>query len=218
MKPVKTEYGGACFKSRLEARWAVFFDSLNVRWEYEPEQFKLPSGDVYTPDFLLPERRIYLEVKPGGVQFRWEWPKLADFSVECARMSEHERQPYWFYALQGRPHAYGCFPNYVFHYAAMLPRRYQGAVSMVPTSRVWAVCPLCHVADLSEVCLAGEASLAAGVNYDTLLCRWCAASRPAPTVTSKVQDGHVLCTTLGHVALDRALVKAYAAAREHRFE
>lgn len=36
-KAVQTEYKGYLFRSRLEARWAVFFDTLGIQWEYEPE-------------------------------------------------------------------------------------------------------------------------------------------------------------------------------------
>lgn len=34
---IETEYGGYKFRSRLEARWAVFFDMLGIKWEYEEE-------------------------------------------------------------------------------------------------------------------------------------------------------------------------------------
>lgn len=52
IKAIETRYAGCRFRSRLEARWAVFFDALEVAWEYEPEGFELPSGR-YLPDFLL---------------------------------------------------------------------------------------------------------------------------------------------------------------------
>ncbi len=41
MKPIETEYKGYRFRSRLEARWAVFFDACGVDWEYEPEGYRL---------------------------------------------------------------------------------------------------------------------------------------------------------------------------------
>lgn len=50
---IETAYKGYRFRSRLEARWAVFFDALGLRWEYEKEGFGLPSGR-YLPDFWLP--------------------------------------------------------------------------------------------------------------------------------------------------------------------
>jgi hypothetical protein len=52
MKAIETVYRGYRFRSRLEARWAVFFDTLGVKWEYEPEGFSLPSGP-YLPDFFV---------------------------------------------------------------------------------------------------------------------------------------------------------------------
>lgn len=53
IKPIETFYNGYRFRSRLEARWAVFFDSLGVDYEYEPEGFVLPSGKMYLPDFRV---------------------------------------------------------------------------------------------------------------------------------------------------------------------
>ena len=53
MKVIETEYKGYLFRSRLEARWAVFFDACGVRWEYEPEGYVLNNGQCYLPDFLL---------------------------------------------------------------------------------------------------------------------------------------------------------------------
>ena len=53
MRVIETEYKGDRFRSRLEARWAVFFDACRVKWEYEPEGYVLPNGQWYLPDFLL---------------------------------------------------------------------------------------------------------------------------------------------------------------------
>jgi hypothetical protein len=53
LKAIQTEYKGYLFRSRLEARWAVFFDSLGVSWEYETEGYDLGDGLYYLPDFLL---------------------------------------------------------------------------------------------------------------------------------------------------------------------
>lgn len=66
-----TSYRNHSFRSRLEARWAVFFDQLEIRWEYEPEGFQLSDGSCYLPDFWLPtfEGGIYAEVKPEGGDF-----------------------------------------------------------------------------------------------------------------------------------------------------
>ncbi len=68
-RAIETRYKGYRFRSRLEARWAVFFDALGLAWEYEPEGFELPGGVRYLPDFWLPELRCYVEVKPNIVEF-----------------------------------------------------------------------------------------------------------------------------------------------------
>lgn len=64
-KAIDTLYRGFRFRSRLEARWAVFFDQAKVKWLYEDEGYQLPSG-WYLPDFYLPDYRIFAEIKPDG--------------------------------------------------------------------------------------------------------------------------------------------------------
>ncbi|WP_223996039.1 hypothetical protein [Burkholderia gladioli] len=56
MKTIQTQYQGYRFRSRLEARWAIFFDALCIQWEYEPEEFELASGARIAPTFWLPFR------------------------------------------------------------------------------------------------------------------------------------------------------------------
>lgn len=64
IKAIETKYKGYRFRSRLEARWAVFFDALALDWQYEPEGFDLGSAGWYLPDFYLPELELWVEVKP----------------------------------------------------------------------------------------------------------------------------------------------------------
>jgi hypothetical protein len=59
---IPTPHGGTQFRSRLEARWAVFFDFLGWRWEYEPFDAR-----GYIPDFLIQgDAPLLLEVKPAA--------------------------------------------------------------------------------------------------------------------------------------------------------
>jgi hypothetical protein len=60
-KGIPTEYAITKFRSRLEARWAAFFDLLGWRAFYEPLDL-----DGYIPDFILHghSQRILVEVKP----------------------------------------------------------------------------------------------------------------------------------------------------------
>ena len=62
MRPagIVTTYAGVTFRSRLEARWAVFFDLMCIPWIYEPF-----DAHGYVPDFLLTgDRPLLVEVKP----------------------------------------------------------------------------------------------------------------------------------------------------------
>ncbi len=75
MKVIQTSYDRYLFRSRTEARWAVFFDNLNISWEYEKEGFELEDLFVgtlfYLPDFWLPNvyakngqgQGVWLEIK-----------------------------------------------------------------------------------------------------------------------------------------------------------
>jgi len=64
LKPIETIYDGYRFRSRLEARWAVFFNSLGIHYEYEKEGYDLGKAGRYLPDFWLPQVEMWVEVKP----------------------------------------------------------------------------------------------------------------------------------------------------------
>ena len=62
-----TFYAGCQFRSALEARWAIFFQTQGITWNYEPSTFRLASG-TYIPDFHLrwhTGAELWAEVKPG---------------------------------------------------------------------------------------------------------------------------------------------------------
>ena len=63
-KAIDTIYKGYKFRSRLEARWALFFDEMEIKYEYEKEGFDLGTVGWYLPDFWLPEFQIWVEIKP----------------------------------------------------------------------------------------------------------------------------------------------------------
>ncbi|MCT2278002.1 hypothetical protein M3G91_10230 [Micromonospora chalcea] len=94
---IETTYGGCRFRSRLEARWAVFFTRLGLEWEYEPQGFvvgrEFGRPRNYLPDFYLPALGLYVEVKPAAADqvdpdgvSKWE-----DFAGEVATMWDHDR-------------------------------------------------------------------------------------------------------------------------------
>jgi hypothetical protein len=63
IKAKETRYNGYRFRSRLEARWAVFFDTLHIKYEYEKEGYELGEAGSYLPDFWLPQVKMWAEVK-----------------------------------------------------------------------------------------------------------------------------------------------------------
>lgn len=69
MKAISTKYKGYNFRSRLEARWAVYFDAAGIGYKYEDEGYELRNGVFYLPDFTLLEMGSsdigYAEVKPA---------------------------------------------------------------------------------------------------------------------------------------------------------
>lgn len=64
MKALPTWYDGVLYRSRTEARWAIFFDHLEIKFTYEDSGF-LTDGTSYLPDFLLVSQAIIAEVKPS---------------------------------------------------------------------------------------------------------------------------------------------------------
>jgi len=85
-KPIETRYKGYRFRSRLEARWAVFFDALQICYRYEPEGFDL-NGLWYLPDFYLPSEQpgSWIEVKPEIPQDTQGWSSLLKRLFEVSK-------------------------------------------------------------------------------------------------------------------------------------
>ena len=76
IKAIETVYKGYRFRSRLEARWAVFYDALGIEWEYEKEGFEFWDGSRYLPDFYLKDYG-WIEIK--GIEPTQEEKRLANF-------------------------------------------------------------------------------------------------------------------------------------------
>lgn len=95
IKAIPTTYAGTRFRSRLEARWAAFFDLAGVKWEYEP--FDL---DGWAPDFLIktdpdsvglmfdPES-VLCEVKPVDIDDVILNGDVTDFEKAVAHSDKH---------------------------------------------------------------------------------------------------------------------------------
>jgi hypothetical protein len=68
---IATTYAGSRFRSRLEAKWAAFFDLVGWRWTYEPF-----DTDAYIPDFLVHGPASFL-VEVGPCEFLSEFSEKA---------------------------------------------------------------------------------------------------------------------------------------------
>lgn len=93
LKAIETVYNGYRFRSRLEARWAVFFDEMGIAYKYETEGFDLGNGIRYLPDFWLPHSLpafaeegwgFWAEIKPAQAN-QDELNKM----LELVRQSKH---------------------------------------------------------------------------------------------------------------------------------
>lgn len=90
---IPTTYKGLQLRSRLEAKWACFFDKLEWPWSYEP--FDL---DGWTPDFLiappfLQGYQTLVEVKPLGVQWWGNMPEPPDEAPKIRAEIDRARTP-----------------------------------------------------------------------------------------------------------------------------
>lgn len=101
VKAIQTRYKGYKFRSRLEARWAVFFDACGEKWIYEPEGFDFSDCNSlsdpelslrkYLPDFWLPRIQTWIEIKPALPQNCFgftEEESLVHFLVEETQARE----------------------------------------------------------------------------------------------------------------------------------
>lgn len=119
IKAIQTQYKGYHFRSRLEARYAVFFDALGLEWEYEPECFDLGDGIYYLPDFKVTNKDgsyVWYEIKAGNVGGCEKFDKFE----KLVRESRKDIRDPEAIMLSGDPHA--MILNNVNSYVGICPR------------------------------------------------------------------------------------------------
>lgn len=199
LKPIETCYDGYKFRSRLEARWAVFFNALDIKYEYEPEGYDLGNGLYYLPDFWLPEQDCWVEVK-GAAPTPKEFAKALKLTI-----------------LSGKPVfiAEGPIPSF----SLKAPKLYNiwGLTSSgYGRTFAWTVCGLCHKVGITEC--GSDGLLCNCENYDGFGAfadeKYCGQGLYACS--------ECVCSDKGKCHYDPAyhpfLSKAYTAARQARFE
>lgn len=127
IKAIETRYKGYRFRSRLEARWAVYFDTLGWKWEYEKEGYDFSAlrryarGDYelgyYLPDFWLPELEAWVEIKGALPEHSWRRTREEALMMNLV---EHTRAKYGS-VIFGQPHegtpmssCYMLHPDYIY--------------------------------------------------------------------------------------------------------
>lgn len=192
MQAIETRYKGFRFRSRLEARWAVFFDCLGIQWVYEPEGYELirEAGMLrYLPDFWLPEVGLFAEVKGNlnSVSFGDDVEKMLLLANQSRRgiLLLAELQPIAvLIAPHKNPHSFDFVPESL------------GA-------SVWSTCPLCRQWALKNgPGYTGE--------YDAYWCLNCCKARRVHVRTKRA-----LYNDKSQVAVRLALDAARAARFEH---
>lgn len=197
VQAIETHYAGCRFRSRLEARWAVFFDHLGVQWEYEHQGYSLPSGP-YLPDFWLKNingRDAWFEVKGGyGETSDPRWEELV----------EATRRPLFVAFEMPKATSEGL--------RTTEPNRYDGHLVMLE----WSVGPSGDAA-FGDSCVWGDTSQEfcvcpacgrVGIQYGGQSGRICGSARP----------GHGDIPEDGPYGGHPRVLAAYTAARSARFE
>jgi hypothetical protein len=142
IKPIETKYQGYRFRSRLEARWAVFFDMLSIKWEYEKEGFNL-DGVYYLPDFWLPDQRCWIEIKAEieGMTAE-ETTKVLRFHEALYRHPDQSENWRDYYIFAGRPYFNGERHAYTV-YGVREPYQSKALSLECLNDFWWTHCPLC---------------------------------------------------------------------------
>ena len=185
---IPTTYKGTTFRSRTEARWAVFFDELGVGWDYEPEGYELGEGKRYLPDFWLPDLESFFEVKPNledGLDTAFDLIEsifMATGAYYSAFVSDGPPRPY--VDSRGYHHS----PRFAFSGITESSSSW-GRYSSGP-EYVFYECPFCYRIDIGELndwhCGASESGCKSGVGHsnDPYSGR-ARGSGPLPTVGSE---------------------------------
>lgn len=198
IKPIETVYNGYRFRSRLEARWAVFFDALGIKYEYEKEGYDL-DGLWYLPDFWLPSipgNGTWIEVKPS-------YPLDEIEFMKCTKFSE---------GVWGTHQGFSLLVGEPYHDSYEVYTPYPDKITK-SWSYHWADCPLCGNIDLSSV----YASF--GVGTEGINCTYCDIINRDWNETSETwfHKGIVETRMQGYALNSPRLQRAYTAARQARF-
>ena len=137
LKAIETEYNDLRFRSRLEARWAIFFDAISIPYLYEPEGYHLGSLGNYLPDFWLPNHEYWIEIKGRR-------PSPIEINRLKALVYQSGAPGFLLWGeISLKPHDdahWGYIPTY---------NNRRTEVIHTP-NQIWTECPKCHTFSLSD--------------------------------------------------------------------
>lgn len=105
IQAIPTTYNRINFRSRAEARWALFFDLVGIKYQYEPEKC-FTGAFRYIPDFILTLQddggEVWFEVK-GRAASLADMSKLANIAhqsgipafIASGALTENDIQKVW---------------------------------------------------------------------------------------------------------------------------
>jgi len=136
IKAIETHYDGYRFRSRLEARWAVFFNAVGLEYEYEKEGFELSRR--YLPDFWLPQLECWIEIKGEHITER-------DITL-CKELAEHTDTTV--YLIEKLPSSKP--------FAIYFPREYEYETGHLSRDCYWVESPCCRKIYIDDSTLNNE--------------------------------------------------------------
>jgi endogenous inhibitor of DNA gyrase (YacG/DUF329 family) len=94
-------YKGIWLRSSWEIEFAKNLDEAKLFWEYEPKKFRLKNGKYYTPDFYIPSKSMWIEIKGWWTESAKQ--KFSDFKKEFPKekIIVIDRKPLWHRTLNG---------------------------------------------------------------------------------------------------------------------
>lgn len=229
---IETKYKGYRFRSRLEARWAVFFDALGVKWEYEKEGYDLGEAGWYLPDFWLPEQQVIVEIKPGvpgGVEARKVIVLNEVLSADRERAfaagedgetEGDELDTTWrVWVFAGEPYAVGADVRYQV-LIPWGPDHLSGETKLESHGLRWTHCPLCARVAVAAYSIPFGHYNSEGYYTEGLHCDYCDVidRNWKETPETWFYKGTVETKRHGFILGSPRLRSAYEAARSARFE
>lgn len=222
LRAIETKYNGYRFRSRLEARWAVFFDVLRIPYSYEAEGVDL-DGEWYLPDFKLirgamacpcdretrdafgwSDEDIYrwVEIKPDGISVGLQAVKNLTLLAQISKRPA--------YLLRGEP----------FHdsYAAAMAHSGRGGWEK---QLLWSECPVCGTIDLQkDGGLSGTSTEPDGSEAPMFYCAHCDVhgKTSSPSAGYWHKGFWVVTKPDWQPTVGPRLTRAFTAARGARFE